>query len=218
MNKHLKHIAISGVVAGFLTIASGSSYALVMDFGTQPTTSTPSLPFSQNGLTMTPLNTGSVAGNHYDHFADSFGSPADNAAGIHTGNNAEEVSFVFSGGAFDLLSVFSEGFLLDPDNAGLGLTVTFAASSGATHTVSDPFVGLIDFSVLTGWTNITSFKISAPLGVGACEIQGNDCSTFGFDDVTFQAHVSNRIPEPGTLALFGLGLAGLGFARRKKAA
>ena len=26
------------------------------------------------------------------------------------------------------------------------------------------------------------------------------------------------IPEPGTLALFGLGLAGLGFARRKKAA
>lgn len=27
-----------------------------------------------------------------------------------------------------------------------------------------------------------------------------------------------RIPEPGTLALFGLGLAGLGFVRRRKAA
>ena len=27
-----------------------------------------------------------------------------------------------------------------------------------------------------------------------------------------------KVPEPGTLALFGLGLAGLGFARRKKAA
>ena len=27
-----------------------------------------------------------------------------------------------------------------------------------------------------------------------------------------------RIPEPGTFAIFGLGLAGLGLARRKKAA
>ena len=31
-------------------------------------------------------------------------------------------------------------------------------------------------------------------------------------------HVPARVPEPGTLAIMGLGLAGLGFARRKKAA
>lgn len=29
---------------------------------------------------------------------------------------------------------------------------------------------------------------------------------------------SNKVPEPGTLALLGIGLAGLGFARRRKAA
>ena len=41
----------------------------------------------------------------------------------------------------------------------------------------------------------------------------------GADDLssyTFRAE-ANDIPEPGTLALFGLGLAGLGFARRSKA-
>jgi len=206
-----------------LSLSSAAANALVMDFGTNGTTTTPSTPFTQNGLTMTPLNTGSVAGNHYDHYASApFGTPSDNAAAIHTGNNGEEVSFSFmAGAAFDLLSIFAEGFLLDGDgdNMGNGLTVTFAASSGAMHMVSDPFSGMIDFTALSGWTNITSFTISVPLGVGACNIAGNDCSNFGFDDVTFQAHMpTGDIPEPGTLALFGLGLAGLGFARRRRAA
>ena len=32
------------------------------------------------------------------------------------------------------------------------------------------------------------------------------------------AEIIRPVPEPGTLAIFGLGLAGLGFARRRKAA
>ena len=36
--------------------------------------------------------------------------------------------------------------------------------------------------------------------------------------VQIQVNVSAAVPEPGTLALFGLGLAGLGFARRRKIA
>ncbi|NQV22680.1 MAG: PEP-CTERM sorting domain-containing protein, partial [Rhodospirillales bacterium] len=36
--------------------------------------------------------------------------------------------------------------------------------------------------------------------------------------VTAIPNPTPSIPEPGTLALFGLGLAGIGFARRRKVA
>ncbi len=44
-----------------------------------------------------------------------------------------------------------------------------------------------------------------------------DAAFAHIDNVSI-AEVSSSVPEPGTLALFGLGLAGLGFARRRKAA
>jgi hypothetical protein len=36
-------------------------------------------------------------------------------------------------------------------------------------------------------------------------------------DTVFTTHVDVSVPEPSTLLLLGVGLAGLGFARRKQA-
>ena len=82
------------------------------------------------------------------------------------------------------------------------------------------------------------FLASPTEGYGSCTtaFSGNPatlCNFFGVDNVdrgtgdSFGTNVrdapgtltsSSVVPEPGTLALFGLGLVGLGFARRKKAA
>lgn len=40
----------------------------------------------------------------------------------------------------------------------------------------------------------------------------------GVGDLWFRANFSAPVPEPGTLALIGLGLAGIGYQRRKRAA
>ena len=45
---------------------------------------------------------------------------------------------------------------------------------------------------------------------------GGTVNQVGYDNVTFGASRPEPIPEPATLALFGLGLAGLGFGRRKR--
>lgn len=68
----------------------------------------------------------------------------------------------------------------------------------------------------------SNFPGITPTGVGATLGNYRSSSDGGanWNDSTFQNSFQingTRIPEPGTLALFGLGLAGLGFARRKKA-
>lgn len=45
---------------------------------------------------------------------------------------------------------------------------------------------------------------------------GGTANQTGFDDITFGSNVPGKVPEPGSLALLGLGLAGLGMARRRR--
>lgn len=207
---------IPGLVLGGLAGPAGAS---VVTFGSGPgVTTVVTHPHVEAGMTMTPLNTGTpLRTSHWDLFRSSFnGTSADWHAGIHTGDNAEEVEFTFGGAAFDLLSILIEGFSIDADNNGAGLTITFTSSSGGHHSITNLFgPGILDFAGISGFSNITSFRISAPLGVGECNTLGADCSHMGFDDVTFQPHVPDTsAPEPATLVLLGIGLAGIGVRSR----
>lgn len=44
----------------------------------------------------------------------------------------------------------------------------------------------------------------------------NGSDFYGVDNLAFAAAPSGNVPEPGTLALIGFGLAGLGFARKRR--
>lgn len=79
--------------------------------------------------------------------------------------------------------------------------------------------GLTDSFTLT-LTSLGDFtqgiSFTSPYGVKFQDV-GNSGNSFEFaGDVPPQVHRDNLVPEPASIALLGLGLAGLGFSRRKQ--
>ena len=124
------------------------------------------------------------------------------------------------GGTFSLLS-FDAGEDFD---FGFGrhaptLSLTGFLSGGGSLTQSFAIDGLYDgtggiadfqqFILGPGWTDLISVEF---VGTGVPPSPDEQNNNFVLDNLAVAT------PEPGTLALLGLGLAGLGFTRRRRAA
>jgi len=118
------------------------------------------------------------------------------AAGFDTGFSFNYVSFSFSGDVQVYGGLNGTGNLL--------ATLSLSPNAGSCPGYSAQFCPFSPFGVLFSGT-------ARSIGFGGVANQ------IVFDDVTFGTDVPGEVPEPGTLALLGLGLVGAAAARRRKA-
>lgn len=130
----------------------------------------------------------------------------DDALLFNTGNTSA-VMTANDGGFFDLVSVVtgSLGRNSTDDNSDFVFTGTFAGGGTIAQTVLAKGSGgvLPATTTFSGFTNLASLSITTSF-IG---FQGFPV----LDDITVTS-----VPEPATLALLGIGLVGMGLARRRK--
>ena len=119
----------------------------------------------------------------------------------HHGDDLGQLTF--NSGTFDF-----DGAYFHQDNRNPNSTVNLFGLDASNNVLfSNTITATSDWVYHSfNWTDITTFKWTS-----------DPNSNINIDNFTFNSSPS-QVPEPITLALFGLGLAGIGFSRKKKAA
>lgn len=208
-----KKILASALAAGLISISAGANAGL-LTFDTL-SGDAPGVAFSDYGgllwSNFYALNPGSSSlydGSGYSTGRVSTPNVAFNGNGEPaTVKTSDGSNFLFNGGYFsgawrNGLEVTLEGLIDGIVSRTTKIVVGIPTAGGASR---------FDFD----WT-IDELRISSSGGLKPTTDLGGDGTQFVLDNFTFNEQRTS-VPEPGALALLGIGLAGLGLTRRRRA-
>ena len=178
--------------------AATASLTLI-DFNTDPS-GDPTVDNSEIGNTYASLGAVFPAGNVFE---EAFIRPASPPMGWLSNTGAPT-------------SVFEVNFAI-PGISAIGV-VNVSNASRATLSAFDSADNLLGSALSdSDLFSLDFFGVTTASDISRVTIAFDGISGWGLDDLYFGAAGGHSVPEPGTLALLGLGLAGLGLVRRRRA-